>query len=99
MSSHITYNDRLLLIKLKSVPNDIAIIQAYMPTTQANDEEVEEIYDKIEQLINLTNSKENLINMGDWNAIVGENTDGREVGKYGFGTRNERGDRLVEFCR
>ncbi|XP_050421358.1 uncharacterized protein LOC126833839 [Adelges cooleyi] len=37
--------------------------------------------------------------MGDWNAIVGENTDGREVGKYGLGTRNERGDRLVEFCR
>jgi len=87
------------MIKLKSVPNDIAIIQAYMPTTQANDEEVEEIYEKIEELISLTNSKENLIIMGDWNAIVGESTDGREVGKYGLGTRNERGDRLVEFCR
>ncbi|XP_008178606.1 uncharacterized protein LOC103307918 [Acyrthosiphon pisum] len=87
------------MIKLKSVPNDIAIIQAYMPTTQANDEEIEEIYEKIEELISLTNSKENLIIMGDWNAIVGESTDGREVGKYGLGTRNERGDRLVEFCR
>ncbi|XP_025425709.1 craniofacial development protein 2-like [Sipha flava] len=87
------------MIKLKSVPNDIAIIQAYMPITQANDGEVEEIYEKIEELISLTNSKENLIIMGDWNAIVGENIDGREVGKYGLGTRNERGDRLVEFCR
>lgn len=70
-----------------------------MPTTQANDEEVEEIYEKIEGLISLTNSKENLIIMGDQNAIVGESTDGREVSKYGLGTRNERGDRLVEFCR
>lgn len=96
LRSYITYNDRLIMIKLKYVPNDIAIIQAYMPTTQANDEE-EEIYEKIEELISLTNSKENLIIMGDWNAMVGENTDGREVGKYGFGTRNERGD--VEFCR
>ncbi|KAL4088715.1 hypothetical protein QTP88_023799 [Uroleucon formosanum] len=65
----------------------------------ANDEEVEEIYEKIEELISLTNSKENLIIMGDWNAIVGDSTDGREVGKYGLGTRNERGDRLIEFCR
>lgn len=30
---------------------------------------------------------------------MGESTDGREVSKYGLGTRNERGDRLVEFCR
>jgi len=97
--SYITYDDRLIMIKLKSAPKDIAIIQAYIPTTQANDEEVEEIYEKIEELISLTNSKENLIIMGDWNAIVGESTDSREVGKYGLGTRNERGDRLVEFCR
>jgi hypothetical protein len=60
-----------------------------------NDEELEEIYENIEKLINHTNSKENLIFMGDLNAIVGENTDGREVGKYGLGTRNGRG--LVEF--
>jgi len=37
--------------------------------------------------------------MGDWNAIVGENADGKEVSKYGLGTRNERGDRLIEFCK
>lgn len=42
------------------------MIQVYMPTTQASDEEVKEIYKKIEKLINLTNSKENLIIMGDY---------------------------------
>ncbi|KAL4131689.1 hypothetical protein QTP88_008968 [Uroleucon formosanum] len=99
MKSHIAYDDRLIMIKFKSVPNDITIIQAYMPTTQANNEEVEVIYEKIEELISLTNSKENLIIMGNWNSIVGENTDRREVGKYRLGTRNKRGDRLVEFCR
>jgi len=61
VKNHIAYDDRLIMIKLKSVPNDITIIQAYMPTTQVNDEEVEEIYEKIEELISLTKSKENLI--------------------------------------
>lgn len=43
------------MIKLKSFPNNIDIIQVYMPTTQASDNEVEEIYEKIKELINLTN--------------------------------------------
>lgn len=92
VSSHIAYdNDILILIKLKSVANDIAIIQAYIPTSQATDEEVEEIYNKLE-LINLTNGKENLIIMGDWNAIEGKDPDDKEVSKYGLGTRNKRSD-------
>lgn len=37
--------------------------------------------------------------MGDWNAIVGEGAEGQEVGAFGLGTRNERGDRLVDFCK
>ncbi|VVC38692.1 Endonuclease/exonuclease/phosphatase,Reverse transcriptase domain [Cinara cedri] len=79
MRSHISYDDRLILIKLKSVLNDITIIQSFMPITQANDEEVEEIYKKIEELINLTNSKENCIieglecDRGIQNSIFPEN--------------------------
>ena len=37
--------------------------------------------------------------MGDWNAVVGEGMDGREIGKCGLGKRNERGEMLVKFCR
>lgn len=69
-----------------------------MSTSQASDDEIEEIYEKIEELIS-HNGKDNLIVMGDWNAIVGEEANGKEVGKYGLGARNERGDRLVKFCR
>jgi len=45
--NYIAYDDRLIMIKLKSVPNDIAIMQVYMLTAQTSDNEVEEICEKI----------------------------------------------------
>jgi len=37
--------------------------------------------------------------MGDWNAIVGETRDDKEVGEFGLGKHNNRGEGLVEFCK
>jgi len=36
--------------------------------------------------------------MGDWNAVVGKESLGHIIGSYGLGNRNERGDRLIDFC-
>ena len=46
------------------------IVQVYMPTTDSDDEEIEQIYEKIEKLIKSEKSNEHLIVMGDWNAVV-----------------------------
>ena len=43
-------------------------------------------------------TEENLIVLDDWNAIVGKGREGKAVGEHGLGARNERGNRLVEFC-
>lgn len=43
-----------------------------MPTSEAREDEIEEIYKKIKKFVKLTNGKENLIIMGNWNAIVGK---------------------------
>ncbi|XP_068085323.1 craniofacial development protein 2-like [Anabrus simplex] len=69
-----------------------------MPTSLANNEEIERIYEEIEDLIQYVKGDENLIVMGDWNAVVGQGRDGSTVGKFGLVQRNERGSRLVEFC-
>jgi len=47
----------------------------------------------------LTKGEDNLIIMGDWNAVVGEGVDGQAVGHYGLGVRNDREERLVDFCK
>lgn len=43
--------------------------------------------------------EDNLIIIGDWNAVVCDRADGQVVGNYGLSTRNERGDRLLDLCK
>jgi len=97
----ICYEDeRLMLVKLKGKPSNMIIIQVYMPTTSHDKEEIELMYGKIEELLDReTKGRDYTIIMGDWNAVVGEKREGNIVGDYGLGTRNQRGDQLVEFCQ
>jgi hypothetical protein len=41
---------------------------------------------------------DNLIILGDWNAVVGEGQEGEVIEKYGLGVRNNRGQRVTGFC-
>ena len=70
-----------------------------MPTLKADEEEVKEVYAGIEELLKHTKPHDNAIIMGDFNAIVGEGRDGREVEDFSLGKRNARGERVAEFCR
>jgi len=49
-----------------------------MPTIQANDDNLKEIYEKIDKLINPINGKIYLIILGGWDASVGEDQDGKK---------------------
>ena len=70
-----------------------------MPTTDHEDDEIEDMYEQIESIIDKQKGNLNLVVMGDFNASVGEGIDEKVVGKYGLGERNERGQRFVEFCK
>ena len=37
--------------------------------------------------------------MGDCNAKIGQGRYEDNVGSYGLGERNERGDKLIEWCK
>lgn len=86
------------MVKIYTQPITTTIIQVYMPTTAHNDDEIEEIYDRLYQILKMTKSEEYMILLGDWNAQVGEKKDENIVGRYGLRKRNDRGERLIEFC-
>ena len=72
-------------------------VQVYIPTTSYTDEEIEKLYEDIDNIIRSSKAHYNIV-MGDVNAKVGPG-EIREActGSYGIGTRNRR-DVLVEFA-
>ncbi|KDR20788.1 Craniofacial development protein 2, partial [Zootermopsis nevadensis] len=93
-------SDRLMYMKLNAEPVDILIMQVYMPTSDHDDEEVEIIYEKIEEIIRTEGrGKVQTIIMGDWNSVMGKGAENNIVGPHGLGIRNRRGNMMVDFCR
>lgn len=91
-------SDRIIMVRLKGKPFNINIIQVYAPTMEHDDDEIEKFYDDIGSVMKYTKSGEINIVMGDWNAKVGEQQEYPVTGKFGLGHRNDRGQRLVDFC-
>ena len=92
-------NDRMISVHLQGKPFSITVIQVYAPTSNAEEAEVERFYKDLQDLLELTPKKDVLFITGDWNAKVrGQDTPG-VTGKFGLGTWNEAGQRLIEFCQ
>ena len=78
---------------------NITVIQVYAPTGNAEEADVEEFYEDLQDLLELTPPKDVPFIIRDWNAKVGsQETPGVTV-KFGLGVRNEAGQRLIEFCQ
>ena len=77
----------------------ITVIQVYAPTTNAEEAEVEQFYEDLQDRLELTPKKDVLFIIGDWNAKVGSQETPGVTGKFGLGIRNEAGQRLIEFCQ
>ena len=80
-------------------PFNIAVIQVYAPTSNAEEAEVERFYEDLQDLLELTPQKDVLFIIVDWNAKVGSEETPGVTGKFGLGVQNEAGQRLTEFCQ
>ena len=75
------------------------VIQAYAPTSNAEEAEIEQFYEDLQDLLELTPQKDVLFITGDWNTKVGSQETPGVTGKSGLGVQNEVEQRLIEFCK
>ena len=92
-------NDRMISVRFQGKPFNITVFQASALTSNTEEAEVERFYEDLQDLLELTSKKDVLFIIGDWNAKVGSQETPGVTGKFGFGMRNEAGQRLIEFCQ
>ena len=62
-------NERMISVRFQGKPFNITVIQAYAPTSNT-EAEVEQFYEDLQDLLELTTKKDVLFIIGDWNPKV-----------------------------
>ena len=75
------------------------VIQAYAPTSNAEEAEDEWFYEDLQDLLEITSKKDIIFIIGDWTAKVGSQEIPGVTGKFGLGVQNEAKQRLAEICQ
>ena len=94
-------SSRLITIRLRASPFNITIIQAYTPTSNYSDDDVEYFYEELQKVLDKTPKRDILVVQGDWNAKIGEEASKDWKGTCGHHCKtnsNDRGRRLLEFA-
>ena len=84
-------SDRIITVRIGAKPFNTTIIQLYAPTTQYDDDAIEDWYEQVQETVDQSPKQDIIIIMGDMNAKVGKSTEGSSVyGTHGLGDRNDR---------
>ena len=75
----------MISVHFQSKPFNITVIQAYAPTSNTKEAELEQFYENLQDLSELTPKKDVLFVTGDWNAKVGSQETSGGTGKFGLG--------------
>ena len=89
----------MISVRFQGKPFNITVIQVYALTSNTEEAEVEQFYEDLQDLLELTPKTDVLFITGDWNAKVGSQETPGVIGKFGLGVQNEARQRLIEFCQ
>ena len=81
----------MISVRFQGKPFNITVIQVYVPTSNAEEAEVERFYEDLQDLLELTPPKDVLFIIGDWNAKVGSQETPGVTGKFGLGVQMKQG--------
>ena len=84
-------NNRMISVRFQGKPFNITVIQVYALTSNAEETEVEQFYENLQDLLELTSKKDVHFIIGNWNAKVGSQEIPGVTGKSGLGIQNEQG--------
>ena len=82
-------NNRMISVCFQGKPFNITVIQAYATTSNSEEAEVEQFYEDLQDLLELTPKKDVLI-IGDWNAKVGSQEIPGVTGIFGLGVKTKQ---------
>jgi len=86
---------RMISVCFQGRSFNITVIHVYAPTRNAEEAEVEWLYEDLQDLPELIPKKDVLFIIRDWNAKVGSQEIPGVTGKFGHGLQNEAGQRLT----
>ena len=89
----------MISVHFQGKPFNITVIQVYALTSNAEEAEVEQFYEDLQDLLELTPKKDVLFIIRDWNAKVGSQEIPGVTGKFSLAVQNKAGQRLIEFCQ
>ena len=84
-------NERIISVRFQGKPFSIMVIQVYDPTSNAEEAEVKQFYEDLQDLLELTSKKDVLFIIGDWNAKVGSQELPGVTSKFGLEYRMKQG--------
>ena len=88
----------MISVHFQGKPFNITVIQVY--ALSSNEEaEVEQFYEDLQDLLEITPPKNVPFIIGDWNAKVGIQETPGVTGKFVLGIQKEAGQKLMEFCQ
>ena len=74
----------MISVHFQGKPFNITVIQAYAPTSNAEEAEDEQFYEDLQDHLELTPKKDVLFIIGDWNAKVGSQETPGVTGRFGL---------------
>ena len=93
-------SDRLITAKLLIDTINVNIVSAYAPQVGCTNEEKEEFWEELEELIRSFSERDKIIIRADLNGHIGGNTGyDRWHGGFGHGEKNQEGDNILKFTQ
>ena len=89
----------MISVRFQGKPFNITVIQVYAPTSNTEEAKVEQFYEDLQDLLELTHKKDVLFIIEDWNAKAGNQETPGVTGKFGLEIWNEAGLRLIMICQ